>query len=148
MASFLMLFSVAFAETPIRCNTEQECSDPCAYFPEKTIFREYFDEKGYKTAKLRFRGKVVALKEVSTKNLKKKQEYDDLPGDVTQTEYSANDMKVILTKTTLNTSCYSQALNGTWESEGKCCWTSYKLKLRLIRSTGEKTLTTNWDSGC
>ncbi len=100
------------------------------------------------TAKLRYKGKIRDLKLVSSKSLKKRQANAELPGDIERFEYAGKKIQVVLTQKVVSTTCYFKNEQGRYESEEKCCGTSYKLNLKITVPEGSELLETEWASGC
>lgn len=126
------------------CDPEGQCSDPCAYFPRRTVFVRTEDDR----AKLKFKGHVYELNLINSKNIRKHQAGAEVPGDIDNLEYSGGSITVTLTQKVLDTSCYYKNEQGIYESASACCSTKYELLLKISSPTGSENQRTTWDNGC
>ncbi|MFG6463288.1 hypothetical protein ACG04Q_17075 [Roseateles sp. DXS20W] len=137
--------SGSFAEVPkeLPCEPNGECSDPCIYFPDGTVF--VATESG---AKLYYNKQVRELPQSSTQVRRGIQGNAELPGFVRFSTYNDGSTRVEATFKVTGTSCYEKNQAGIYESTDKCCWTEYDVTLQVSQGSAKKSLRAKWSSGC
>ena len=125
------------------CQPNGDCTDPCIYFNDGTVFVE--TDTG---AQLLHNKQPYILQLESSRTVKSPQGNDEVPGHIRVAVYTNKDLRTDITYGVSKTSCYYKNAVGEYESTDKCCWTAYQVVMKLITKKGKKILKTKWSSGC